>query len=351
MEQPLTGLMTPMVWLYLAFGCVALLALVAALVLVVMALRRRPDPALDGLVSQADIVRGQVEAGQLQPSQAQPLVAQDRRGQHWGLDPLEGGWQTWDGTEWQPAQPPRKRRRWPLLVTALVLGLVALCVLPAMGLWMLSEGTVEVPTLMPVCTPPACGPDEVYYCAGECPGGCGTTCATPTPAGGSTGPVTAMPRCTPPPCGPDEVYYCAEPCPGGCGTTCVTPTPSPAPSEAGEATPMVMCTPPLCGAGEVYHCPGECPGGCGTTCETPTPTAEPEKPPTVTPGSEAAARPTLTPVGGSGTPVPPATGCETEAWGWFEGALQMVAGVREGLGCPTEDAVDLAAASQDFQHG
>jgi alpha-amylase/alpha-mannosidase (GH57 family) len=32
-----------------------------------------------------------------------------------------------------------------------------------------------------VCTPPACGPDEVYYCPGECLGGCGTECATPTP--------------------------------------------------------------------------------------------------------------------------------------------------------------------------
>ncbi|MCJ7551413.1 MAG: hypothetical protein MUQ30_17215 [Anaerolineae bacterium] len=33
----------------------------------------------------------------------------------------------------------------------------------------------------PMCTPPACGEDEVYHCPGECPGGCGTICATPTP--------------------------------------------------------------------------------------------------------------------------------------------------------------------------
>jgi hypothetical protein len=34
-----------------------------------------------------------------------------------------------------------------------------------------------------MCTPPACaiGTSEVYYCSGECPGGCGTTCATFTP--------------------------------------------------------------------------------------------------------------------------------------------------------------------------
>lgn len=36
-------------------------------------------------------------------------------------------------------------------------------------------------TPMPVCTPPACGENEVYYCPGECPGGCGVVCATITP--------------------------------------------------------------------------------------------------------------------------------------------------------------------------
>ncbi|MGC9356564.1 MAG: TolB family protein, partial [Anaerolineae bacterium] len=36
-------------------------------------------------------------------------------------------------------------------------------------------------TLMPMCTPPLCTDDEVYYCPDECPGGCGTECATPTP--------------------------------------------------------------------------------------------------------------------------------------------------------------------------
>jgi len=29
---------------------------------------------------------------------------------------------------------------------------------------------------IPVCTPPACQPGEQYFCEGECPGGCGTTC-------------------------------------------------------------------------------------------------------------------------------------------------------------------------------
>jgi hypothetical protein len=45
-----------------------------------------------------------------------------------------------------------------------------------------------LPTMTPsstpiiMCTPPACNEGEVYYCEGECPGGCGTQCATPTPA-------------------------------------------------------------------------------------------------------------------------------------------------------------------------
>lgn len=34
-----------------------------------------------------------------------------------------------------------------------------------------------------VCTPPLCAinTDEAYYCPVNCPGGCGTTCATYTP--------------------------------------------------------------------------------------------------------------------------------------------------------------------------
>jgi len=36
-------------------------------------------------------------------------------------------------------------------------------------------------------------------------------------------------QCTPPPCNIDEVYYCPDECPGGCGTTCATHTPTPEP--------------------------------------------------------------------------------------------------------------------------
>jgi hypothetical protein len=37
------------------------------------------------------------------------------------------------------------------------------------------------PEVWPVCTPPLCGPGEVYHCPDTCPGGCGTVCAAPTP--------------------------------------------------------------------------------------------------------------------------------------------------------------------------
>ena len=47
----------------------------------------------------------------------------------------------------------------------------------------------ETPILM--CTPPACAPGESYTCpGGDCPGGCGTVCAAPTPP---TGPLAAAP--------------------------------------------------------------------------------------------------------------------------------------------------------------
>ncbi len=38
---------------------------------------------------------------------------------------------------------------------------------------------------------------------------------------------TPVIMCTPPPCGEHEAYHCPDDCPGGCGTTCATHTPSP----------------------------------------------------------------------------------------------------------------------------
>jgi hypothetical protein len=90
----------------------------------------------------------------------------------------------------------------------------------------------ETPILM--CTPPACEANEVYFCDGDCPGGCGTTCATVTPAAVTPSPLEETPvlMCTPPACEANEVYFCDGDCPGGCGTTCATVTPA-APGESG----------------------------------------------------------------------------------------------------------------------
>lgn len=127
------------------------------------------------------------------------------------------------------------------------------------------------------------------------------------------------------------------------------PTMPPPPGPTSNEEPRPVCTPPLCAPDQVYYCPDECPGGCGTICVIPTPeppTAEPLTAEPPTPASSekptAVASPTITEL-----TVP----CEREAWGWFEGALQMVSGVREQIGCPTQEHLSLTAASQDFQYG
>lgn len=51
-----------------------------------------------------------------------------------------------------------------------------------------------------------------------------TFTAMETPLAEATTPVI---QCTPPPCGENETYHCPDECPGGCGTTCATLTPSP----------------------------------------------------------------------------------------------------------------------------
>ncbi|MEE8163357.1 MAG: zinc-ribbon domain-containing protein, partial [Anaerolineae bacterium] len=47
----------------------------------------------------------------------------------------------------------------------------------------------------------------------------------------------------------------------------------------------------------------------------------------------------------------PSVVCEREAWGWFEGALEMVPGLREEIGCPVEEYHVLTAISQDCKRG
>ncbi|MEJ5308466.1 MAG: hypothetical protein WHX52_01725 [Anaerolineae bacterium] len=120
--------------------------------------------------------------------------------------------------------------------------LLMLLVLLACNLPRPTPRASTAPTTTPyvMCTPPACTGDEVYYCPGECLGGCGTTCVTPTAE-------LPTPTFTP------------------------EPTSTPEPISSPTNTPFVMCTPPACAANEVYYCPDACPGGCGTTCVTPTP--------------------------------------------------------------------------------
>ena len=64
-----------------------------------------------------------------------------------------------------------------------------------------------------------------------------TVTLTPTP-------TTPLPLCTPPPCKKDEVYHCPDDCPGGCGTVCATPTlavtPSPTPTATVSPTPIPL---------------------------------------------------------------------------------------------------------------
>ncbi|MBN1259059.1 MAG: PD40 domain-containing protein [Anaerolineae bacterium] len=81
------------------------------------------------------------------------------------------------------------RRRRVLGLSLVLLGVVLACALLPGGT-STSEPATEAlqdptvtPERQPVCTPPPCREDEVYYCPDVCPGGCGTTCATPTPSG------------------------------------------------------------------------------------------------------------------------------------------------------------------------
>jgi len=140
------------------------------------------------------------------------------------------------------------------------------------------------PQPQPVCTPPNCAADEEYHCPGDCPGGCGTICVTLPPrqdaeeaSGGEDDalltPDTPEPVCTPPACGEDEVLLCPNDCPGGCGVICVTVTPSPSPTLTPE--------PP----GERPSPTTEIPPSA-TTETPPSPTTESPPPPSVSPTAD-----------------------------------------------------------------
>jgi hypothetical protein len=91
-----------------------------------------------------------------------------------------------------------------------------------------SQGEEPAPvtnTPQPVCTPPACGEDEIIYCPETCPGGCGVTCSTVTPSPSST--PTPEPTAQTPTATAGSVTQ-APPSPTASPTSGVSPTPRPA---------------------------------------------------------------------------------------------------------------------------
>ncbi len=85
-------------------------------------------------------------------------------------------------------RPFTEPRRAALAAAALLLSLLA-CNAPLSGAGEPTAAPASLPAVpaaqdptafaQAVCTPPACAPGEVYACpSGDCPGGCGTVCAT-----------------------------------------------------------------------------------------------------------------------------------------------------------------------------
>ena len=118
-------------------------------------------------------------------------------------------------------QPSPKRRvpRWLWVI----LGIVVFCCLAGVVFFILLN-TVWAPQ----CAPPPCLADRNYTlvcpAGARCVNGCSMVCATKTPYELTITPNPPMIICTAPPCKAGEVYYCSGECPGGCGTTCATPT-------------------------------------------------------------------------------------------------------------------------------
>ncbi|MBC7228016.1 MAG: hypothetical protein H5T61_12435, partial [Thermoflexales bacterium] len=64
----------------------------------------------------------------------------------------------------------------PVMVTASLLLLAALACGPLPTLVVTATPTPQI-----ACAPPLCPEGQVLFCPGECPGGCGVICVTPTP--------------------------------------------------------------------------------------------------------------------------------------------------------------------------
>jgi Bacterial Ig-like domain (group 2) len=76
--------------------------------------------------------------------------------------------------------------------------------------------------------PPATYPMIIWSATGTTPEG--ATLAILGQEGAIVVTGTPKPTCTPPPCGPGEVFHCPGPCLGNCGMTCGTPTATPPPT-------------------------------------------------------------------------------------------------------------------------
>ncbi len=216
-------------------------------------------------------LKGKHAAGLLSDEAFQAQVAElrteDTQGRVWAIGADSGRWYVYQGGEWMEGEPPTSGAAAGGLNRGLMIGGIAAIGLALLGclalvvygvvapgrplVRLLSGPATETPTMQPVCTPPACEPDEEYYCPGECPGGCGIICVTVPPSAtvdeegeGAVPSATStlQPVCTPPACEADEAYYCPDECLGGCGVVCATFTPTPQPEE-GAATATATATP------------------------------------------------------------------------------------------------------------
>jgi len=163
------------------------------------------------------------------------------------------------------APVPKQRGLWlPILVGTAVLVVVGICL--AAGLIYLMGGTAGTPTAIPAVAQQL-GPTEVPTSPGipvsptDTPTSASvspteTFTPTPAPPPPTDTPVPIPPTdtpfvtCTPPPCQADEVYYCPDECPGGCGTQCATVTPAsggdtldPSPTSTFTPSPTSTLTP------------------------------------------------------------------------------------------------------------
>lgn len=108
------------------------------------------------------------------------------------------------------------KQKWQLLLAVAILGCILIF---SLLLVVVEEGDALRRTL---ATPSAALPTAT------CEWPCYFTPATLLPVQPPPAAETPIIQCTPPVCaiGVNEVYFCPQECPGGCGTTCATYTPT-----------------------------------------------------------------------------------------------------------------------------